>query len=69
LAFVLLLQACMPCAQNTVVILQLQKRPEVRSPCVCIHMWVGVGGWCTWVDPKNAHAIPFRILEPPPFPL
>lgn len=28
LAFILLLQASMPCAQNTVVILQLQKRPK-----------------------------------------
>ena len=31
LAFILLLQACMPCAQNTVVILQLQERPEAAA--------------------------------------
>lgn len=31
LAFILLLQACMPCAQNTVVILQLQKRPAAAA--------------------------------------
>jgi len=31
LAFVLLLQACMPCAQNTVVILQLQQRPAAAA--------------------------------------
>lgn len=69
LAFVLLLQACMPCAQNTVVILQLQKRPEVRSSFVYAYtyMCVGVGGWCTWWT-RTVHATPFRIFDPPPSP-
>lgn len=30
LIFVLLLQASVPCAQNTVVLLTLQKKPEVK---------------------------------------